>query len=131
MEQFFIYHLKTRKTRTYDSLDGNSKLHITDIDKSCGHELPVKDQGISVYYFPWEKREPSMEKRWYEASITSVTMDKLLQQNVNLELGEEVSWTASDLAAKKLSNTFIKPACTMLAQMDGVGFYNDIQNLKV
>ncbi|QSZ33970.1 hypothetical protein DSL72_005550 [Monilinia vaccinii-corymbosi] len=126
MEHFVIYHLKIRKTRTYDSLDRSSKLHITEVDKSCGHELPVKGQGILVYHFPEEKNEPGMEKSWHEASITSVTMNKLLQQNVHLELGEEVSWTVPDLAVKRVSNTLIEPACAMLAQMDGVGFYNDV-----
>ncbi|KAI9647347.1 hypothetical protein NHQ30_003732 [Ciborinia camelliae] len=130
MEHFVIYHLKIRKTRTYDSLDGNSKLHITAVDKSCGHELLVKDQGILVYIFSEEKKDLSMEKNWHEASITSVSMDNLLQQNTNLELGEEVSWTVPDLEVKKVSNTFIKPACDMLVQMDGVGFYNDSQDPK-
>lgn len=132
MDVFCIYHLKIRKTRTYDSLDGNSKLHITEVDKSCGHELPVKDQEIMVYIFTEEKKDPVMEKEqhWHEVSITSVAMDHLLQQNMNLELGEEVPWTISDLEVKKISNTFIKPACAMLAQMDGVGFYNDFKDLK-
>lgn len=127
---FIVYSFKIRKTRTYDSLDKKSKLHITEVDKSCGHELLVKNQEIVVYYFPEEKRDSKMKTRWHEASITSVTMDNLLQQNVNLGLGEEVSWTITDLVKKRVSNTFIEPACVMLAQMDGVGFYNDVQDLK-
>ncbi|KAF7959887.1 hypothetical protein EAE96_001490 [Botrytis aclada] len=129
MNQFIIYHLKIRKTRSYVSLDGNSKLNITEVDKSRGHELQVKDQGISVYVFQEEKKEINVETNWQEVSITSVAMDKLLEQNMALELGEEVQWTVQDLAAKKVSNALIKPACTMLAQMDGVGFYNDGQDL--
>ncbi|THV51558.1 hypothetical protein BGAL_0107g00310 [Botrytis galanthina] len=129
MDHFIIYHLKIRKTRSYISSDGNSKLNITEVDKSRGHELQVKDQGILVYVFQEEKRELNVETNWQEISITSVAMDKLLQQNMTLELGEEVQWTVQDLAAKKVSNTLIKPACTMLAQMDGVGFYNDGQDL--
>ncbi|KAJ8071133.1 hypothetical protein OCU04_001473 [Sclerotinia nivalis] len=148
-DEFEIYHLKIRKTRTYNSLDGSSKLHITEVDKSCGHKLPVKNQEIVVYIFPEEKKDhnmernseevstyseekkdPSMETNWQEVSITSVAMNNLLQQNMKLELGEEVRWTIQDLAVKKVSNSFIKPACTMLVQMDGVGFYNDGQDLK-
>ncbi|KAF5876184.1 uncharacterized protein Bfra_002586 [Botrytis fragariae] len=129
MDHFIIYHLKIRKTRSYISPDGNSKLNITEVDKSRGHELQVKDQGILVYVFQEEKRDLNVETNWQEVSITSVAMDKLLEQNMTLELGEEVSWTVQDLAARKVSNTLIKPACTMLAQMDGVGFYNDGQDL--
>ncbi|KAF7940225.1 uncharacterized protein EAE98_000352 [Botrytis deweyae] len=129
MDYFIIYHLKIRKTRSYISPDGNAKLNITEVDKSRGHELQVKDQGILVYVFQEEKRDLNVETNWQEVSITSVAMDKLLEQNMTLELGEEVQWTAQDLAAKKVSNTLIKPACTMLAQMDGVGFYNDGQDL--
>ncbi|APA05916.1 hypothetical protein sscle_01g006860 [Sclerotinia sclerotiorum 1980 UF-70] len=148
-DEFEIYHLKIRKTRTFNSLDGSSKLHITEVDKSCGHKLPVKNQEIVVYIFPEEKKEhnmernseevssyseekkdPGMETNWQEVSITSVPMNNLLQQNMKLELGEEVQWTIQDLAEKNVSNSFIKPACTMLVQMDGVGFYNDGQDLK-
>ncbi|TGO22528.1 hypothetical protein BPAE_0164g00150 [Botrytis paeoniae] len=129
MDHFIIYHLKIRKTRSYISSDGNSKLNITEVDKSRGHELQVKDQGILVYVFQEEKRDLNVETNWQEVSITSVAMDKLLEQNMTLELGEEVQWTVQDLAAKKVSNTLIKPTCTMLAQMDGVGFYNDGQDL--
>ncbi|KAF7899192.1 uncharacterized protein EAF01_008405 [Botrytis porri] len=129
MDQFIIYHLKIRKTRSYISPDGNSKLNITEVDKSRGHELQVKDQGILVYVFQEEKRDFNVETNWQEVSITSVAIDKLLEQNMTLELGEEVQWTLQDLAAKKVSNALIKPACAMLAQMDGVGFYNDVQDL--
>ena len=130
MEHFAVFSLQIRKTKIYDSLDGDSKLHITEVDKSCGHELPVKDEGIFVYIFREEKKEPTKEKNWQEVSITSSQMNNLLQQNVELELGEEVPWTIQDLATRKVSDTFIKPACAMLAQMDGVGFYNDGQDLK-
>ncbi|ESZ90376.1 hypothetical protein SBOR_9233 [Sclerotinia borealis F-4128] len=129
-ERFLIHQLKIRKTRTFDSLDRKSKLHITEVDKSCGHELLVKDQGMFVYIFQEEKKDLDMEINWQEVSITSVVMNDLLQQNMKLELGEEASWTLQDLAVKKVSNTFIHPACVMLAQMDGVGFYNDIQDIK-
>ncbi|CAD6443405.1 e7493fd6-28ec-4b73-84a5-0dc9c15078a9 [Sclerotinia trifoliorum] len=148
-DEFEIYHLKIRKTRTFNSLDGSSKLHITEVDKSCGHKLSVKNQEIVVYIFPEEKKDHNMERNseevssyseekkdlsmetnWQEVSITSVPMNNLLQQNMKLELGEEVQWTIQDLAVKNVSNSFIKPACTMLVQMDGVGFYNDGQDLK-
>lgn len=155
MDRFVIFHLKIRKTNTYNSLDGKSKLHITEVDKTCGHELLVKDKAFLVYIFseekedykmennwqlndqgnlmfilPKEKTDDTMKKNWQEVSITSVAMNNLLEQNTNLELGEEVSWTVQDLEARKISNTFIKPACIMLAQMDGVGFYNNGQDPK-
>ncbi|KAM0163505.1 hypothetical protein ACHAQE_003291 [Botrytis cinerea] len=129
MDQFIIYHLKIRKTRSYVSPDGNSTLNITEVDKSRGHELQVKDQEILVYVFQEEKKDLNVETNWQEVSITSMAMNHLLKQNMTLELGEEVQWTLQDLAAKKVSNTLIEPALTMLAQMDGVGFYNDGQAL--
>lgn len=43
----------------------------------------------------------------------------------NLVLGEEPSWTPEKLSEVNAAQSMYLPACEMLKQMDGVGFYND------
>jgi hypothetical protein len=121
-----IFSLRIRKTKSYLSHDRQSKLHITEVNKSCGDMLKVKDKDINVYFFREEKKEQTKEEtNWFEVSLASVTMDEFLEENPQLQLGQESQWRLKDLSKNKVSECLIRPACEMLTQMDGVGFYND------
>ncbi|PQE07049.1 hypothetical protein CJF30_00009472 [Rutstroemia sp. NJR-2017a BBW] len=121
-----IYSLRIRKTKSYLSQDRQSKLHITEVDKSCGDMLKVKDKNINVYIYREEKKEQTDEEtNWFEVSLTSVMMDEFLKENTQLQLGQETKWRLKDLITNKVSDSLIRPACAMLTQMDGVGFYNN------
>ncbi|PQE24120.1 hypothetical protein CJF31_00002324 [Rutstroemia sp. NJR-2017a BVV2] len=121
-----IYSLRIRKTKSYLSQDRQSKLHITEVDKSCGDMIKVKDKQINVYIFREEKKEQTEEEtNWFEISLTSVMMDEFLKENPSLQLGQESRWRLKDLITNKVSESLIRPACEMLTQMDGVGFYNN------
>ncbi|KAM3074828.1 hypothetical protein ACMFMG_008241 [Clarireedia jacksonii] len=121
-----IYSLRIRKTKSYLSQDRHSKLHITEVDKSCGDMLKLKDKEINVYIFREEKKEQTKEEtNWFEISITSVMMDDFLKENSHLQLGQESQWRLKDLVTNKVSERLIRPACEILTQMDGVGFYNN------
>jgi hypothetical protein len=58
-----------------------------------------------------------------ELDITCPLLDEKLDVNTTLENGEEASWHADEVTG--LVENLIRPACHMLKQMDGVGFYND------
>lgn len=61
---------------------------------------------------------------WYEVSISSTGIDELLEKNKFLEIGHTVEWTLEDLQKLNGSIQMLQPACQMLVQMNGVGFYN-------
>ena len=42
-----------------------------------------------------------------------------------MELGAEAAWTPADLFEAGVIDSMLVPACEMLKQMDGVGFYNE------
>ena len=62
---------------------------------------------------------------WQEVSISCPKADHILEQNKTLELGEETSWTPEKLSAVDTLPSLYLPACEMIKQMDGVGFYNN------
>jgi hypothetical protein len=62
---------------------------------------------------------------WYEAKITTNKADELLKENIDLEFGEEVSWTPKMLISTNIIEELVLPACEMIKQMDGVGFHNN------
>ena len=60
---------------------------------------------------------------WYEVGITCPTIDQILQSNQSLSLGDEADWQPDDLS--NFAENIFRPACQMLKQMDGIGFYNN------
>ena len=86
----------------------------------------IPGQDASVFncatYFPVEPGQPPL---WYEATVSSVNADTVLEMNKTLELGEEAAWTASELEKLDAAADVFLPALGMVKGMDGVGFYNN------
>ena len=63
--------------------------------------------------------------KWYEASISSVRAEELLEENALMEWGNEVKWTVEDAKEEGVFAALYKPALAMVSQMDLVGCFND------
>ncbi|KAI1417002.1 hypothetical protein F5Y13DRAFT_204364 [Hypoxylon sp. FL1857] len=62
---------------------------------------------------------------WYEVSIQSELVNKALQQNRDLEYGEEVHWSPEQLQAAGAFDELIRSATHMVKRIDGVGYWGD------
>ncbi|RFN53040.1 hypothetical protein FIE12Z_2623 [Fusarium flagelliforme] len=63
--------------------------------------------------------------QWYEASISSIKAEDVLQENVGLELGEQTSWSTDELKRHGAFKAVCEPAIRMVRQMDKVGNSNE------
>jgi len=70
-----------------------------------------------------DQNTPDHLYSWYETSISCPPIDSALKVSQTLEIGEEASWTSEEVS--DFVENLIRPACQMLKQMDGVGYYND------
>ncbi|CEI64055.1 hypothetical protein FVEN_g10864 [Fusarium venenatum] len=62
--------------------------------------------------------------QWFEATISSVTAEHELQENVGLELGEKTSWSPDSLERHGTFRAICEPAIRMVRHMDAVGNSN-------
>ncbi|KAJ4137777.1 hypothetical protein NW768_003367 [Fusarium equiseti] len=63
--------------------------------------------------------------QWYEATISSIKAEDVLQENVGLELGEQASWSTDELKRHGAFKAVCEPAIRMVRQMDKVGNSNE------
>ncbi|KAF4990889.1 hypothetical protein FGRMN_8198 [Fusarium graminum] len=66
--------------------------------------------------------------RWFEASISSVQVAELLQENSGLEFGEKTCWDPETLEKRGVLTAICEPALMMVSQMDPVGESNENQH---
>lgn len=62
---------------------------------------------------------------WYEASISSVRLEKVFEENAKMEFGEEVQWTEAQLKEEGAFKSLYRPAIGMVEAMDQVGSGNN------
>ncbi|KAI2464562.1 hypothetical protein F4781DRAFT_439477 [Annulohypoxylon bovei var. microspora] len=62
---------------------------------------------------------------WYEVSMQSKTVNKALQQNRDLELGEEVDWSPEKLQESGAFDELIRSTIEVVKNIDGVGYWGD------
>lgn len=126
IDSILVRHIA--KYQSADS-DANSILRISevkalDVDSRC----PYPGATFQIYKAepPQEHlEEPGDLNIWHEASISNVKLNEQLKQNTILELGDEAVWTPEKLEELGAVTAMYLPACEMLKQMDGVGYYND------
>lgn len=110
----------------YKSMDATSILHISEI-----HDLDVNAQFGETHTI--YKAEPNIVFRpgcekvdyWHEVSISSIIAVNEFEENKILEFGDEASWTPESLSRQNVAEAMYRPACEMLKQMDGIGYWND------
>ncbi|KAI1098904.1 hypothetical protein F4804DRAFT_349858 [Jackrogersella minutella] len=62
---------------------------------------------------------------WYEASVQCDMINKALQQNRDLELGEEVDWSPEKLQEAGAFEKLIRSATETVKKIDRVGYWGD------
>jgi hypothetical protein len=117
-----VYRICQYKSKDVKSILKISELNLLDIVPSN----PEK----SLTYFkllpgPAGRKACTRLGQWFEVSISSVQLDSLLEQNKNLEFGEEAAWTPEEVSDLEIAKSIYLPACEMLKKMDGIGQHND------
>ena len=69
-------------------------------------------------------------QRWYEASVSSLGLEKLLDHNKSLKTGERAKWSHAELGQKNILGSLCCPALQMLEHMDQVGGLEDNQQAE-
>jgi hypothetical protein len=112
----------------YESANGKSVLRVSEITELVVFPIDVPEKDVTIFEAKTnDVYRPGREgvDFWHEVSISSVEANKVIQQNRNLELGDEAAWTPEHLSKMNAAEAMYLPACEMLKQMDGIGFYND------
>jgi hypothetical protein len=104
---------EVRELQLHDADSGNCTMW-----KAVGVQEP--DTMITAQDYPYK-----WLYLWHEISISCPRADDLFEQNKTLELGEEAAWDSKKLSEVHTLQSLYLPACEMLQQIDGVGFYND------
>lgn len=131
LQHSFAFHtVRVAKKSTYTSSDGKSKLNIVEF-RDMGiklHVVPASESNRHIYQV-WTQtaRDTTSYKEcsWFEASISSTKAEQYFEQNKALEIGEETTWRKQDFQNHDVLAALYRPACAMIRQMDGVGYFND------
>jgi hypothetical protein len=133
LAHFILYAVRVRRTSRYKSGDARSilkvcevkDLHLFDIRaegeastiwKAVGSLVPQQSGGTVGHVWLYN---------WHEVSVTCPKADEIFEQNKSVELGDEAPWTPEEFSNVDAIQSLYLPACEILKQVDGVGFYND------
>ena len=128
---FAVCGVRMRRISRYRSVLANSMLNISEVRElqmfdSLGEGCTVwKIMGCTETDTQLLTEGHKWFYIWHEVSISCPDADKLFEQNKIVELGEEAPWDFEKLSNINAIQSLYIPACEMLKQMDGVGFYND------
>jgi len=127
----FAFHtVRVAKKSTYTSYDGKSKLNIVEF-RDMGiklHVIPAGESNRHIYEVWAQTARDNIsykECSWFEVSILSTKAEQYFEQNKGLEIREETPWRKQDFQNHDLLAALYRPACAMIRQMDGVGYFND------
>lgn len=130
-----IHGVRVRRINRYRSQNNKSSLNISEVRELQMFDVPgdgctiwkaiASTQSHTKILDPFQGQKYNMLYLWHEASISCPEADEIFEQNKNIELGEEARWNSKDLTDIGAMQCLYQPACEMLKQMDGVGFYND------
>ncbi|KAI0889279.1 uncharacterized protein GGS22DRAFT_196882 [Annulohypoxylon maeteangense] len=118
---------RTRNIASYTKFNGAS-----DVMEICEvHDMDPSDitEGDSKVTVQLEQRDVYQQLgqlgTWYEVSMQSKTVNKALQQNRNLEFGEEVDWSPKKLQETGAFDELIRSTIEVVKNIDGVGYWGD------
>ena len=129
----FNTHIKTIRVLTkwrHLSRDNRSALDITEVE-----QLGIKYNPKTLPRMPksageartWDanirklRLENGEVQYWYEASVSSLGLEKLLEENMSLRTGEKAGWSDNELRQDGILESLCCPALQMLKHMDQVG----------
>jgi hypothetical protein len=119
--QIHFQSIRVRRHSQYRSYDSKTLLNVTEV-----HNLDsnwVECENTTMFFITSSEKPNSM---WYEVNMESVEAQVAFKDNLNLELAEEVEWTAELLLHNGVVlKDICVPANYIITKMDGVGFYND------
>ena len=133
LSRLVIFGVRVRRITRYRSLDAKSLLAVSEVRelqiefvggesctiwKAVGCLDPSMMLAQEGYQYKWLYL-------WHEVSISCPKANEMFEQNKSIELGDEAPWTPETLSNIDAVQSMYLPACEMLKQMDGVGFYND------
>lgn len=110
---FTIETVRVRKTARYTSKNNKSYLDIEQI-----YPLDMEDRQARLGK---DDVKSGKFRSWFEASISSVTAEKLFQHNADLCPGDVVDWTREQFHKEKIFEAIYGPATEMVKNIDGVG----------
>jgi hypothetical protein len=116
--------VRVLRTTLYPSTGNGSQLKITEV-----HDLKFEKHSNKNTYYAFEAESVMEEGKptmWYQMSLTSPIAERVLEENINLEFGEQTTWSEGDFDERvHVFKSLCLPACYMVKKMDGMGYYND------
>ncbi|SPO00907.1 uncharacterized protein DNG_03655 [Cephalotrichum gorgonifer] len=125
-----VDQVRVRHVARYrDGHRGNTVLNITMWQATNTEWDAVDDNDRGTRHIRVEPSENDDTKGlanvWYEASISSVRLEKVLEENATIEFGDEVKWAKAKLKEEGVFKNLYHPAIGMVEQMDGIGSSNN------
>ena len=100
------------------------RLQITEVQTPC-HRFHTRDKKLGQAYTKDYSQMVGEERIHYEVSLIHQTMNDLLEQNKDLELGELTdNWTEETVLEGTRMQDFVDLASHIVSKMDGVGACN-------
>lgn len=126
-ERFQLAEIRVNRICRYKSGNTRSTLKISELQSLDIEKVTVPGKPLTIFKLsPGASDRKPYQKlgHWYEVSISSSQLDELLEENKQLQLGEETRWTAKELLDADVAPSIYLPTCEMLKKMDGVGQHN-------
>jgi hypothetical protein len=108
-------------------------MYITEVWEMDRLSKIENEQGTQLKFARHISRhqQPSMPPMWYEVCLKSDMISAALEENTELELGDEVSWTAQELLECGAIDRLVQKAADVVKGLDGVGYWNDNHQQEV
>lgn len=133
IDRFQLVECVVKRTKKYAgysaSSNGGVELNVTELVSMEVDALEISQRSSCVFLAApsaFDRHPTEKLTKWWEASISSTQLDKMLEENKSLPLGDEATWAAEykDPKFAAMATALSIPACEMLKQMDGVGQHN-------
>ncbi|KAI1658377.1 hypothetical protein F4813DRAFT_356607 [Daldinia decipiens] len=104
----------------------SSILEICEVHDMAPRIIGRENGNVTILFDKYDgDRQRGQLPIWYEVSLQSKVINKALQQNQDLEIGEEVSWTPQQLQKAGAFDEIITSAIEVVKNIDGVGYWGD------
>ncbi|KAI1206487.1 uncharacterized protein F4807DRAFT_470226 [Annulohypoxylon truncatum] len=119
--------LRTRNIASYTKFNTTPDvMEICEVHDMGPSDITEDDSKLTVVF----QQRPAYQQlgqlgTWYEVSMQSKTVNKALQQNRDLELGEEVDWSPEKLQESGAFDELIRSTMDVVKNIDGVGYWGD------
>ena len=120
IKEIFVRRSTCHSTAIYPDL----VLHLTEIQN-----LIIDGQSGSKQHYHATAKSPdemiaSGNRLWWEASLSSITVDEILRENNALELGEKANWTPEAIIDSGVVKNLYGLAKDLVTRIDSVGANN-------